>query len=69
MQKAYSQTALDLPVDLNVAEERTGYQKFKIRKAIRSGLIPSYRFANGRILVRVSEILAAVERSRTGGEQ
>ena len=49
------------------ASEQLGLPTFKLRAAIKKGLIPSYRFFNGRILVRVSDVLAAIEASRTGG--
>ena len=38
-----------------------------LRRAIKSGSIPSYRIGNGRIRVRASDISAAIEASRSGG--
>jgi excisionase family DNA binding protein len=37
-----------------------------LRRAIKSGSIPSYRIGNGRIRVRASDITAAIEASRSG---
>jgi excisionase family DNA binding protein len=42
---------------------------FKLRRAARRGLFPIYRIGNGRILVRLSEVVAAIERSRRGGDR
>ena len=38
-----------------------------LRRAIKDGTIPSYRLGNGRILLRASDISAAIEASRSGG--
>jgi excisionase family DNA binding protein len=38
-----------------------------LRRAIKSGAIPAYRFGNGRIRVRASNINAAIQASRAGG--
>ena len=38
-----------------------------LRRAIKSGSIPSYRIGNGRIRVRATDISAAIEASRSGG--
>jgi excisionase family DNA binding protein len=38
-----------------------------LRRAIKAGSIPSYRFGNRRIRLRASEINAAIEASRSGG--
>lgn len=40
--------------------------EFKLRIAIKAGLIPSYRIANRRMFVRLSEIVGVMVRS--GGE-
>jgi hypothetical protein len=40
---------------------------WKLSRAVRAGIVPSYRFLNGRRLVRITEVLAVVERSREGG--
>jgi excisionase family DNA binding protein len=38
-----------------------------LRRAIKSGSIPSYWLGNGRIRLRASDINAAIEASRSGG--
>jgi excisionase family DNA binding protein len=38
-----------------------------LRRAIKSGLLLSYRIGNGRIRVRASDITAAINASRSGG--
>jgi hypothetical protein len=48
------------------AATQLGVPYFKIQRAARSELFPTYRFFNSRPLVRLSEVLAAVEASRVG---
>jgi excisionase family DNA binding protein len=38
-----------------------------LRRAIKAGSIPTYRLGNGRIRLRASDIIAAIEASRRGG--
>lgn len=38
-----------------------------LRRAIKTGTVPSYRIGNGRIRLRASDIIAAIEASRSGG--
>jgi hypothetical protein len=52
---------------LVAAAERLGLPVFKIRRAAKLGLFPTYSILNGRKLVRLSEVVAAIERSRSGG--
>jgi excisionase family DNA binding protein len=40
-----------------------------LRRAIKARAIPSYRIGNGRIRLRASDIDAAIEASRDGGEK
>jgi predicted site-specific integrase-resolvase len=49
------------------AADREGIPRWKLREAVRRGLLPSYQFLNGRRLVRISEVLQLIENSRTGG--
>ena len=42
-------------------------QPHVLRGAIKARSIPSYRLGNGRILLRASDISAAIEASRSGG--
>jgi hypothetical protein len=46
---------------------RLGLPVFKIRRAAKQGLFPTYSLLNGRKLARLSEVEAAIERSRSGG--
>jgi hypothetical protein len=50
---------------LSMAAERLGLPTFKIRRAAKKGLFPTYSISNGRKLVRLSEVLATIERSRS----
>ena len=47
--------------------ERLGVPIFKVRRAARSGVFPTYTLYNGRRLVRLSEVIAVIEASRDGG--
>jgi hypothetical protein len=49
------------------AAKRLGIPAFKLQRAARTQLIPSYRFLNGRILVRLSEVIASIEATWAGG--
>lgn len=60
-------TSAEAFVTLNVASKTSGIALFKLQRAAARGLIPTYRFYNRRILVRISEVFAAVEDSRMGG--
>jgi hypothetical protein len=55
-------------ITIRYAAELLGQPIFKVRRASRAGLFPTYRFMNGRRLVRLSEVIAAIERSRKGGD-
>ena len=54
---------------LTVAATALGLPIFKLRRAAKAGAFPVYRVGNGRALVRLSEVIAAVEQSRDGGTQ
>ena len=45
-----------------------GLPYFKVQRAVKLGLIPSYRLYNKRKLVRVSEILAAMKQQSGGAD-
>jgi excisionase family DNA binding protein len=49
---------------LREAAEALGLPLWKLRRATKSGLLPSYRFVNSRPLVRLSDIQALIEQSR-----
>src|SRR5262249_29610794 len=52
---------------LTVVAEQLGIPVFKIRRAAKRGLFPTYFLLNGRKLARLSEVEAAIERSCSGG--
>jgi hypothetical protein len=56
-------------ITLQQASDALGLPRFKLDRAARAGLIPIYRVYNSRRLVRLSEVIAAVEASRKGGVQ
>ena len=53
---------------LAAAAEALGVKPFKLDRAARRGLIPTYTVFNSRRLVRLSEVLATIEASRKGGQ-
>lgn len=55
-------------ITLKAAGEILGIPYYKMRKAAKLGLFPVYRFGNSRMLVRLSEVVAAIDRSRDGGK-
>lgn len=46
-----------------------GLPYFKMQRAARLGHLPTYSLLNSRRLVRISEVIACIERSRSGGER
>ena len=46
---------------------RLGLPAFKVARAARLGVFPTYFLLNKRKLARLSEVIAAIERSRVGG--
>jgi excisionase family DNA binding protein len=59
-----NQTAEPLLTVRQVAE-RLGLPHFKVSRAVKSGIIPSYRFYNSRRLLRLSEVLGVIESTRS----
>lgn len=49
------------------AAEALGVHTWALRRAIKAGTIPAYRPFNGRKLVRLSEVVTAVNASKIGG--
>jgi excisionase family DNA binding protein len=49
------------------AASELGVHVWALRRAIKSGTIPAYRPFNGRALVRISEVVAAINASKIGG--
>ena len=51
------------------AADALGIPYFKIQRAARTRLFPTYWLLNGRRLLRLSEVVAAIEATREGGDQ
>ena len=41
----------------------------KVQRAAKRGLFPTYRLLDRRPLIRLSEVIAAIEASKTGGQR
>ncbi len=65
VQEAFSPEKL---VTIIEAATMLGVHAWALRRAVKSGVIPAYRPFNGRRLVRISEIVAAIDASKIGGE-
>lgn len=50
------------------AAKELGVHTWALRRAVKSGVIPAYQPFNGRKLVRLSEVVAAINASKVGGE-
>ena len=46
-----------------------GIPTFKIRRAAKLGLFPTYTLFNNRRLARLSEVVEAIKRTSTGGQK
>jgi hypothetical protein len=46
-----------------------GVPYFKVQRAARAKLFPTYRVFNGRRLLKVSEVVAAIDSTREGGDK
>jgi hypothetical protein len=53
-------------VNFKTAAERFGVQPYKVARAARLGLFPTYTFYNSRKLVRLSEVAAAFQEVTRG---
>ena len=53
-------------ITLKEAAEILKLPYFKIQRAAKEGTIPTYRLFNGRPLVRLTEIIIIIERTRLG---
>jgi hypothetical protein len=58
---------LEKLVTLKDAAIALGIPTFKVTRAARAGAFPTYTLFNKRKLVRLSEVVAAIEASKTGG--
>lgn len=55
-------------INIQTAAKALGVHVWALRRAVKSGSIPAYQPFNGRKLVRLSEVVAAINASKTGGE-
>jgi excisionase family DNA binding protein len=60
--------ALPKFLTIGAAAKVIGIPYFKLQRAVRAGLIPSYRLLNNRRLLKLSEVLAAIDSTREVGE-
>ena len=67
MQNAQGTVAAEPLLPINAAAAALGLHTWKLRRAIKAGLVPSYALLNNRRLVRLSEVVAVIEASRAGG--
>jgi hypothetical protein len=54
-------------INMGEAAKRLGLPVYKIRRAVKAGIVKSYQFANSRVYVRLSEVIATIEASAKGG--
>jgi hypothetical protein len=52
---------------LKHAAEALALPYHRVQRAARAGLIPTYKLGGSRTLVRLSEIVAVIERTKKGG--
>jgi hypothetical protein len=69
MERDSSALVVEPLLTLIAAAGKLGLPVFKVRRAARQGLFPTYSMLNGRKLVRLSEVVAAIDRSRSEGER
>jgi hypothetical protein len=54
-------------ISIQSAADSLGIHRWKLRRAVKAGLVPCYTLFNSRRFVRVSEVIAVIEASREGG--
>jgi hypothetical protein len=55
-------------ITIKEAANALGLPAWKLGRAASQGLFPTYSLLNSRRLVRLSEVIAAIEASRQGGD-
>jgi hypothetical protein len=58
---------LEKLITVQEAAEAIGFPVWKLRRAVKAGLIPSYSLLNSRRYVKLSEVAAAIQ--GVGGDQ
>jgi hypothetical protein len=56
-------------ITLKEAADTLGLPSWKLRRAAKGGLFPIYTLLNTRLLVKLSEVVAAIEATRQGGAE
>jgi hypothetical protein len=46
-----------------------GMPYYKVQRAARAGLLPTYRLLNGRRLLKLTDVVAIIDGTREGGER
>ena len=62
-------TILEKLITLKAAADSLGLPVWKLSRAAKQNLFPTYSLLNSRRLVKLSEIVAAIEASRQGGAE
>lgn len=55
-------------LDVAAGSQGIGVHPWALRRAVKSGTIPAYQPFNGRRLVRLTEVVAAITAPKIGGE-
>ncbi len=64
MQNTQGAVATERLLPIADAAAALGLHTWKLRRAVKAGLVPSYTLLNSRRLVRLSEVVAVIEASR-----
>jgi hypothetical protein len=65
--KAIAPLPLERLLTFKAAAQELNLPVFKITRAAKAGVFPTYTLFNRRKLVRLSEVIAAIEASKQGG--
>jgi hypothetical protein len=68
MEKKLPVQAHEVLVTIGVAAETLGLPNWKLSRAAKQGAFPIYRVLNSRKLVKMSEVIAAIDASRQVGD-
>jgi len=66
MHKRPAEASFEKLMTFGAAADALGIPYFKIQRAAKAKLFPTYRLLNGRPLLRLSEVVAAIDASREG---
>ena len=64
----FGRPAAEPLLTIDRAATQLGLPTWKLRRAAKAGIFPTYKLANSRRLVRLSEVVAAINATREGGE-